>query len=199
MKRDGLQIAQSKRWKYSTIIRRFIALSVLLFCGCATESSTTLDHYHWAPDFFAITFPSGGWRYVNSFTSNGEHHEFFEHQSLFRSSHSEQVSASSYVPTRVGAESASINEVFKNVTNFLSQSYSLSVVIVENKPDSLTWEWNGISKGKLQAESGVEKIIRGTGGMYRLRYVCSAASLSPRQRRAWIPIIKDAELLRRGN
>ncbi len=182
-------------WK--TMLQRFAVLLVALVCGCATGSRTALDHYRWAPEYFELAFPSSGWRYVNSLTSNGEHHEFYERRLLFCSRHGEQVSTSSYLPTRVGTEPAGADEVFKNVTNFLSQSYCLSVVVVERADDAITWEWSGISRGKAASQSGVEKIVRGTRGLYRLTYSHNSASLSPKQKRTWIPVIRDAKLVRR--
>ena len=170
-------------------------LAATLLCGCATASRTTLNQYRWAPECFKVTFPSDGWRFVNSLTGPGEHHELYERRSLLCLHHDEQISATSYLPTQIGAEQASPEEVFTNVTTFLSQSYSLSVIIVERANDFITWEWSGISKNKASSQCGVEKVVKGTRGLYRLRYVRGSASLSPKQKRVWISAIKDARLV----
>lgn len=174
------------------MLHRVAVLSVVLLCGCATGSRTALDHYGWAPEHFEVAFPSDGWRYVVSLQNNGERHEFYERRFLFCSCHSEQVSTSSYLPTLVGAKPATPDEVFRNVTNFLSQSSSLWVSAVERTDDAITWEWSSPS------QSGIEKIVRGASGVYRLTYACRSASLSPKQKRTWVPVIKDAKLARRA-
>jgi hypothetical protein len=179
------------------MLQTVAVFALALLCGCATGSRMTLDHYLWAPEHFEVSFPSDGWRYVNSLQNNGERHEFYERRFLFCACSSEQVSTSSYLPTRVGAEPASPDEVFRNVTNFLSQSYFLSVIVLERTDVAITWEWSGISKGKGSSQSGIEKIVRGASGVYRLTYARRSASLSPRQRRMWVLVIKDAKLARR--
>ena len=181
------------------MIRRITILSLVLLCGCATGSRMTLNHYRWSPEEFEIVFPSAGWRFANSLTSNGEHHEIFERRTLFYTDHSEQVSITSYLPTRGGTGSAKPLEVFANVTNFLSQHYLLSVTVIETTNDTITWEWSGPSKGKLPTQSGVEKIVRGDSGTYRLRYVSGSISLTPTQRRVWIPVIQNAKLSQRAS
>jgi hypothetical protein len=178
---------------------RCLALAfAAMLCGCATGHQVTLNHYRWSPEEFQITFPSAGWRFITSLTSNGEHHEFYECRSLFSCGGSGQVGVSSYLPTHSGAGPARPEAVFKNVTNFLSQSYSLSVIVVESTDDAITWEWSGVSKSKAASQSGVEKVVRGESGTYRLRYVSGSVALTPSQRRIWIPIIQHAKLSRRA-
>lgn len=169
-----------------------------MLCGCASGHHVTLNHHRWSPEEFQITFPSSGWRFTTSLTSNGEHLEIYERRFLFSSGGSGQLSISSYLPTHPGVGPASPEQVFTNVSNSLSQSYALSVAIVQKTEDTITWEWSGVSKGKAAPQSGIEKIVRGESGTYRLRYVSDSASLTPNQRRIWIPLVQNAKLSRRA-
>jgi len=149
-----------------------------------------------ATDFYLLRYRQFAYLKMDkvelSFQNNGERHEFYERRFPFYSCHSEQVSTSSYLPTFVGAKPATADEVFRNVTNFLSQSSSLWVSAVERTDDAITWEWSSPS------QSGIEKIVSGASGVYRLTYACRSASLSPKQRRTWVPVIKGAKLVRRA-
>jgi len=125
------------------MLHRIAIAFAALLCGCATQSRTTLDHYQWAPEYFDIVFPSGGWRYLMSLTSNGEHHEFYERRFLFCSDRLEQVSTSSYLSTRAGIAPPGVENIFRSVTNSLSKQYWLSVVINWEIPERnhLGMEW----------------------------------------------------------
>jgi hypothetical protein len=178
------------------MFKHFAILSLGLLCGCATGSRVAVGSYNWTPEHFQFFFPSGGWRQVNRLTSNGEDHIMYERRCLFRASHREQVAISSYVPTRSGSQPGYPEDVFRNVTNWLAQSYALRVKIVERTDNSITWEWSGVQRGSLPSASGIEKIVRGEMGLYRLQYGHRSVPLSPKQEQIWLPIIKNARLVR---
>ena len=198
MKRDGLRGGGQFGCRLLAMLRCLAFVFAAMLFGCATGHHVRLNHYRWSTEEFQITFPSAGWRFITSLTSNGEHHEFYECRSLFSCGGSGQVGVSSYLPTHSGTGPASPEAVFTNVTNFLSQSYSLSVIVVRRTDDTITWEWSGVSKSNAAPQSGVEQVVRGERGTYRLRYVSGSAALTPTQRRIWIPIIQNAKLSRRA-
>lgn len=178
------------------MIWRFTILLSVLLCGCATEKRLGLDHYQWAPEHFEITVKSGGWRFQTLLSGGGEYHEIYERSSFLGADHRESIYATAY-PTKPEIGPGSIEVVFRNVTNFLSGVYVLSVTIVERSDNAITWKWSGISKSRLPTTSGIEKIVKGEKGVYRLGYTCRSAILSRKQEQTWVPIIKNAALVQK--
>ena len=170
----------------SAMIPRSAILLLAICCGCAT-ATRVVDDYDWPPDRFEIGFPSRNWQLVSHLSGGNEVHMTYRPYNIFGSNQREAVSISFYSPRFVG-QPMSAEAVFMGVTNWLGRDGGLTVSIIERADDAIIYRWS------LKAAGGIDRVVAGRRGLYRLQYSRSSGPLSVKQERTWLPIIKNARL-----